>query len=124
MKNYLKIIILIGVILAGICFFVSVGNCQITETEKILTEIRVDIKYIKNNIEEMKNDFKDVKQDFVGLEKRVSNVEYKTEKLESIVYNVENINKWFLGILATIIGGLVLFQYKRANNLRKNNDRA
>jgi len=121
MRTYLKIIILIGIIFAGIYFIIQTGSCQQSEAEKILTEIRIDVRYIKNNIEEMKNDFKEIKSDFTGLERRVTSVEYRTDNLETIICNIEDTNKWFLGILAMIIGGLVLYQYKIASQFRSEN---
>ena len=124
LKNFLKWVIIIGFILAAWIYFTGSGNCQeLSEQEKLLTEISVDVKYIKSSIEELKIDFKSIQSDLNLLEKRVTNVENKTTNLENVICNIESINKWFLGILATIVGGLVLYQYRRASTFRKN-DRA
>jgi peptidoglycan hydrolase CwlO-like protein len=123
MRYFLKWLLIIGFILIVLAYFSGDGQCQENSNEKILTEISVDVKYIKQNIGELKDNFKDIQEEIKGLEHRVTNVENKTANLESIVCSIESINKWFLGILATIIGGLILYQYRRANNFRKD-DRA
>ncbi|MCC7574796.1 hemolysin XhlA family protein [Candidatus Woesearchaeota archaeon] len=124
LRNFLKWVIIIGFILATWVYFTGSGNCQeLSEQEKLLTEISVDVKYIKSSIGELKIDFKSIQSDLNLLEKRVTTVENKTTNLENVICNIEQINKWFLGILATIIGGLILYQYKRAGNFRKD-DRA
>ena len=120
LKNFLRLVFLIVAIL--LLFSVMKGNCQSMSTqERLLTEISVDVKYIKTNIEELKIDFKGIQAELTKLDKRVTNVESRTTNLENVICNLENINKWFLSILAAIIGGLVLFQYKRASNFKGNN---
>ena len=122
LKNFLRLMLLMVAIL--LLFSVMKGYCQSLSTqEKLLTEISIDVKYIKTNIEELKTDFKSIQSELTNLDKRVTNVENRTTNLENIICNIEQINKWFLGILATIIGGLILYQYKRAGNFRKD-DRA
>lgn len=120
MRKLFKWILIIGFIFLVWLYFFGNGNCQVpSNQEKLLTEISIDVKYIKANIEELKTDSKSMQTDFNILERRVTNVEHKATNLENIICNIENINKWFLGILATIIGGLVLFQVRRANNFGK-----
>ncbi len=122
MRNFLKWVLIIGFIFVAWVYFTGSGNCQeLSEQEKLLTEISVDVKYIKSSIGELKIDFKSIQSDLTKLEHRVTNVEHQANNLENIICNIENINKWFLSILAAIIGGLVLFQYKRASNFKGNN---
>lgn len=121
MIKLLKWLLIIGFILIVWAYFSVDGQCQENLNGKILTEISVDVKYIKANIEELKIDFKSIQSDLTALEHRVTNVEHQANNLENIICNIENINKWFLSILAAIIGGLVLFQYKRASNFKGNN---
>ena len=122
LKNFLRLMLLMVAIL--LLFSVMKGYCQSLSTqEKLLTEISIDVKYIKTNIEELKTDFKSIQSELTNLDKRVTNVENRTSNLETVICNIESINKWFLGILATIIGGLILYQYRRASNYRKD-DRA
>jgi len=122
LKNFLRLMLLMVAIL--LLFSVMKGYCQSLSTqEKLLTEISIDVKYIKTNIEELKTDFKSIQSELTNLDKRVTNVENRTSNLETVICNIESINKWFLGILAAIIGGLVLYQYRRASNYRKD-DRA
>ena len=123
MIKLLKWLLIIGFILIVWAYFSVDGQCQENLNGKILTEISVDVKYIKSSIGELKIDFKSIQSDLNLLEKRVTTVENKTTNLENVICNIEQINKWFLGILATIIGGLILYQYKRAGNFRKD-DRA
>lgn len=115
----LKYVILVVVIILNLGSVL--GLCQsMTDYEKLLTEISIDVKYIKTNIEKINEDFKDVQKQINSLDKRVSEVENKTINLESIICNLETINKWFLGILATLITGLILYQYRVTNNGKKN----
>lgn len=134
-----KWLILVGAVLLItlliLLFFVQESHCQeMTSQEKILTEISIDVKYIKANINELKTDFKSIQADLKALDdkvqsqllvidKRMTTVEGRTDNLERVICNIEKINTYFLGILAAIIGGLVLYQYKRASNFRKD-DRA
>jgi len=124
LKIFLKWILIIGFVFVALLYFFGDSFCQeLSEQEKLLTEISVDVKYIKSSIGELKIDFKSIQSDLILLERRVTNVENKATNLENVICNIEQINKWFLGILAAIIGGLILYQYKRAGNFRKD-DRA
>lgn len=123
MKNqHLKIAIIAGII-AGILIFCFIKVNAETDTEqlKILTEISVDIKYIKNDISEIKGDNQEIKSDAVKLGSRVTRVEERQITIKENIYDVSERNNWITGIIGSILILMLGLQLKRSYSHRKNN---
>ena len=123
MNRHLKISIIAGVIAILLFTLLIEVNAQggITEQLEILTEIRIDIKYIKNNINEIKNDNKSIKEHIEILEDRVTRTEERQISIKEEICNVTERNSWFSGLIGSVLILILGLQIKRNMNHRKNN---
>ena len=123
MNQHLKISIIIGAIAILLLTLLIQVNAQegTAEQLKILTEIRIDIKYIKNNINEIKNDNKAIKEHIGILEDRLTRTEERQIGIKKEICNVTERNNWFSGLIGSILILILGLQIKRNMNHRKNN---
>jgi septal ring factor EnvC (AmiA/AmiB activator) len=122
MRNFLKWVIIIGFILVALLFIYNKGYCQTEESVvEILTSMRVDIRYIKSSIDEIKADYRNLNNKLIDLEIRVTRVEDKTTGIENTLCEITERNNWYLGIFGLLVGGMLLFQYKRSLTFRSGN---
>ncbi len=121
MRTYLKWLLIIGFVAVGLLFFLNKGNCQEISHDKLLTEMSVDIRYIRKSIGEMRDDYKIMTSRIAELDTRVTRVEDKTSVIEKTLYNIAERNNWYLGLFGILVGGMLLFQYKRSYAFRNNN---
>lgn len=92
-----------------------------TEQFKILTEISVDIKYIKKNISEIRENNRELKEDTVILGSRVTRVEERQINIKENIYTVTERNNWITGIIGSVLILMLGLQLKRSFSHRKNN---
>ena len=92
-----------------------------TEQFKILTEISVDIKYIKKNISEIRENNRELKEDTVVLGSRVTRVEERQINIKENIYTVTERNNWITGIIGSVLILMLGLQLKRSFSHRKNN---
>ncbi len=100
---------LVGLFLIMVVF--EAGYAQDGTFDKLLTELRVDIKYIKSGIEELKKTSKDLGDELLLLDKRVTEVEHQADKLEDSMHRITTLNTWFFGIFGTMVGFLFITNY-------------
>ena len=94
---------------------------QYNDLSKILTEISVDIKYIKSNINEIKQDNRGLKDDAIILSSRVTRVEERQITIKENIYTVTERNNWVTGIIGSVLILMLGLQLKRSFSHRKNN---
>ena len=87
---------------------------------KLLTEMSMDIKYIKNNIAEIKKDNQIIKSDAIGLGSRVTRVEERQITIKENIYDISERNNWITGIIGSIMILMLGLQLKRSYAHRKN----
>ena len=90
------------------------------EQLKLLTEMSMDIKYIKDNIVEIKQDNHRIKSDAIGLGSRVTRVEERQITIKENIYDVSERNNWITGIIGSILSLMLGLQLKRSYTHRKN----
>ena len=114
-----------GLIMGFIIIFTMVsGEAKAqgdTEQFKILTEISVDIKYIKKNISEIRENNRELKEDTVVLGSRVTRVEERQINIKENIYTVTERNNWITGIIGSVLILMLGLQLKRSFSHRKNN---
>ena len=115
MKKWLLVFVVI--VVAVICWS-RVGCGQEASYEQVLTEIRIDIKYIKAGIEELKAGDKLLREEVSNLDKRVTTVEHKTDRLEDVICEVSQTNRWAFGIVAVLISSVILFDFQKRKSLK------
>lgn len=122
-QQYLKIVIITGIIIAMLIFgLIRVNAQENLEQLKILTEMRVDIKYIKSNINEIKNDNKTAGEQVNTLKNRVTKVEERQTNIKNDLYEIAGRNNWVTGFIGSILLLMLGLQLKRSYSHRKNND--
>ena len=122
-QQYLKIIIITGIIVAILIFgLIKVNAQENLEQLKILTEMRVDIKYIKSNINEIKNNNKIAGEQVNTLKNRVTKVEERQTNIKSDLYEIAGRNNWVTGFIGSILLLMLGLQLKRSYSHRKNNN--
>lgn len=126
--HHLKVAIITKVaIIAGIIIlilFAAIGkiNAQTNpEQFKILTEMSVDIKYIKKNISEIREDNRGLKEDTVILGSRVTRVEERQINIKENIFQVTERNNWITGIIGSVLIIMLGLQLKRSYSHRKEN---
>lgn len=118
----LKWLIVIGFVLLVWLFIINESHCQtLTAQEKILTEISVDIKYIKDSIADIRHDGRELKLNVQELDRRVLKVESKTDSFEGMLCDITERNNWFMGIIGAMLIAVLGLQYKRSNTFRNGN---
>ena len=122
-QRYLKIIVITGIIAAILIFgLIKVNAQENLEQLKILTEMRVDIKYIKSNINEIKNNNKMAGEQVNTLKNRVTKVEERQTNIKSDLYEIAGRNNWVTGFIGSILLLMLGLQLKRSYSHRKNNN--
>ena len=89
---------------------------------KLLTEISMDIKYIKNNIAEIKMDNRTIKDDAVGLGSRVTRVEERQITIKADIFDISERSNWITGIIGSVLILMLGLQLKRSYSHRKNDN--
>lgn len=121
MNRYLKKGITIGILIIILSMTPIFSNAQDDRDHlKLLTEISMDIKYIKNNIAEIKEDNQMIKSDAIGLGSRVTRVEERQITIKENVYDISERNNWITGIIGSIMILMLGLQLKRSYSHRKN----
>ena len=126
MKNrYLKAGITAGIIaLIFLVIFIKINaqeTSQQAEQFKILTEMCIDIKYIKNNIMEIKGSNKDLAEEIDCLDTRVTRVEERQDTIKKDVISVTGRNNWFMGFVGSLLLIMLSMQVRGSNAHRKEN---
>lgn len=120
--NCRKIIII--VIMAFLLILVLYKVNARAETEQnisqLLTEMSVDIRYIKNSISEIKEDNQDMRKREVTLGSRVTRVEERQITIKASLCDVTERNNWFMGLIGTLMILTLGMQIKRSSSHRKN----
>lgn len=126
-SQYLKIAIIAGFIaLLLMVLFIRVNaqsaeEIRNKEQTKLLTEMCLDIKYIKNNIIEMKDNNKSLAIQVIAMNTRVTKVEERQIVIKKDIMEVSNRSNWYSGFVASILLLLLTMQIRRNNAHRKNN---
>ena len=122
MSKYFKWILIIGFVLLVWLWVFGDGICQSLSTqEKILTEIAVDIRYIKESLAEIRIDNRETKLTVLELERRVGSLEHKTTSFEQMICEITERNNWFMGIIGAMLITVLGLQYKRSYMFREGN---
>ena len=122
-QRYLKIIVITGIIAAILIFgLIKVNAQENLEQLKILTEMRVDIKYIKSNINEIKNNNKMAGEQVNTLKNRVTKVEERQTNIKKDLYEIAGRSNWVTGFIGSILLLMLGLQLKRSYSHRKNNN--
>lgn len=126
MNRYLKAGIITGIMAVILLIFLIRINAQPSTDQyndlgKILTEISVDIKYIKSDINEIKQDNRGLKSDAIKLGSRVTRVEERQVTIKENIYSVTERNNWITGIIGSVLILMLGLQLKRSYSHRKNN---
>jgi len=124
MKNqYRKAGIIAGIIaLIFLVVFIKINAQETTqqaEQFKILTEMGIDIKYIKNNIMEIKEINKDLVKEIDCLDTRVTRVEERQDTIKKDIISVTEKNNWFMGFVGSLLLIMLSMQVKRRNAYRE-----
>jgi len=114
-KTILSIFILIIILLSSFATYANTTE----EFTKILTEISIDIKYIKNNIVNLNTETQGIKKDIGELGTRVTVVEERQINIKEDVCDVNAKNTWFMGIIGSLMVLSLGVQIKRSKNHRK-----
>jgi hypothetical protein len=101
--------------------FISQAQEQIN-SEKLLTEIAVDVKYIKQSIQEIKSTNLKLAENLKELENRVTRVEEKTFVLDEKLCAVGERDLWLLGLVGSFLIVTLGLQYKRSVTFRHNDE--
>lgn len=118
----LKVTIIIGIIIIILATILIRVNAQENQEQlKILTEISVDIKYIKKNISDIKEDNRELKEDAVVLGSRVTRVEERQINIKENIYGITERSNWVTGIIGSILVIMLGLQLKRSYSHRKDN---
>ena len=121
MNRYLKRGIIIGILIIILSMIPFFSNAQEDHDHlKLLTEMSMDIKYIKNNIAEIKKDNQIIKSDAIGLGSRVTRVEERQITIKENIYDISERNNWITGIIGSIMILMLGLQLKRSYAHRKN----
>lgn len=125
MNRYLKAGIITGIMAIILLIFLVRINAQpntdqYNDLSKILTEISVNIKYIKSDINEIKQDNRGLGEDAIILGSRVTRVEERQVTMKENIYNVTERNNWVTGIIGSVLILMLGLQLKRNFSHRKN----
>lgn len=118
----LKAGIIAGIIV--ILLFVALIKINAQENPeqlRILTEMSVDIKYIKKNISDIKEDNRELKEDTVILGSRVTRVEERQINIKENIFQIAERNNWITGFIGSVLIIMLGLQLKRSYSHRKNN---
>lgn len=122
MNRYLKKGITIGILIIILSMPLFLGNAQEGQDQlKLLTEISVDIKYIKKNISEIREDNQGLKEDTIILGSRVTRVEERQINIKENIFQVTERNNWITGIIGSVLIIMLGLQLKRSYSHRKEN---
>ena len=121
-QRYLKTIIITGFIVATLIFGLTTNAQEDREHLKLLTEISMDIKYIKNNIAEIKKDNRTIKDDAIGLGSRVTRVEERQITIKADIFDISERSNWITGIIGSVLILMLGLQLKRSYSHRKNDN--
>lgn len=117
-----KVAIIAGIIIWILLAAIAGINAQENQEQlKILTEISVDIKYIKKNISDIKEDNRELKEDTIVLGSRVTRVEERQINIKENIYGITERSNWVTGIIGSILVIMLGLQLKRSYSHRKNN---
>ena len=120
MNRHLKIIMIAGIIaIILLLLFIKVNAQEGEEQLKILTEMKVDIKYIKSNINEIKEDNKIAKEQMSKLENRVTRVEERQLVIRNDLCEIAEKNNWVTGFIGSVLLLMLTLQLKRSYSHRK-----
>jgi len=121
-QRYLKPLIITGVIIVILVMILIRANAQDnSEQFKILTEISMDIKYIKDDMSEIKQDSKETKGQLTNLGTRITMVEGKQSNLKENIISITERNNLFSGFAGSILLLMLGLQIKRNFTHRNNN---
>ena len=117
-----KVAIIAGIIIWILLAAIAGINAQENQEQlKILTEISVDIKYIKKNISDIKEDNRELKENAVILGSRVTRVEERQINIKENIYGITERSNWVTGIIGSILVIMLGLQLKRSYSHRKEN---
>lgn len=116
-KQFLKatIIVLIFIFLLPL----AAGAQETNDMTKILTEMSVDIKYIKNNIVTLSEETRGMKENIGELGTRITVVEERQINIKDEVCDVNSKNNWFLSIIGSMMLLSLGVQMKRSHAHRR-----
>ena len=117
-----KVAIIAGIIIWILLAIITNINAE-TDPEqfKILTEMSIDIKYIKKNISDIKENNRELKEDTVILSSRVTRVEERQINIKENIYQITERNNWITGLIGSILIVMLGLQLKRNYSHRKEN---
>ena len=120
MNRLLKVTIITGIIaIILLILLVRINAQEGTEQLKILTEMSVDIKYIKKNINEINNNNKIMREQIARLDNRITITEERQINIKKEICGVTEKNNWFSGLIGSILILILGLQLKRNYNHRK-----
>jgi hypothetical protein len=121
-QKYLKPLIITGFIIIILAIILIKVNAQDnSEQFRILTEISMDIKYIKDDMSEIKQDSKETKGQITNLGMRITMVEGRQTGLKENIGSITERNNLFSGFAASILLLMLGLQIKRNFSHRNNN---
>ena len=88
---------------------------------EIITEMSVDIKYIKDNISEIKEDNQKLQSEIIRLGNKVAIVEERQTNIKANLCEITERNNWFIGLVGSLLIITLGMQIKRSSSYRKNN---
>ena len=120
MNRHLKVIIIVGIIaIILLLLFIKINAQEGEEQLKILTEMKIDIKYIKSNINEIKEDNKIAKEQMRKLENRVTRTEERQLVIRNDLCEIAEKNNWVTGFIGSVLLLMLGLQLKRSYSHRK-----
>jgi len=125
MKNLYRKAILITIIVIFLLPGIIAGAEEqdvSSKNNEILTEIRVDVKYIKENIQSNREDIKELKRGFSLLDKRITLQEERNIYITDCIDRVDKRDGWLLGIIGTLMTAVLIMQIKRSRSHRKEDE--
>ena len=121
-QRYLKPLVIAGFIIFLLAIVMVRATAQEnSEQFKILTEISMDIKYIKDDIGEIKQDSKETKGQITNLGTRITMVEGRQTNLKEDIGGITERNNWFSGLAGSILLLMLGLTIKRSYSYRNNN---
>ncbi len=118
------VVVIVFIFLAGQALGVGaqIDESFSSRNNGLLTEIRIDVKYIKENIQNNRDGIKELKTGFVLLDKRITLQEDRNIYMAQCIDRVDNRDGWLLSIIGTFMAAMLALQYKRSRAHRKEDE--